>query len=88
MTINTPAGEVPADGRLSDEDRAYLDRTFTYHSPTGDQAGRYVAIRASARIAAETILLMCPPSRERSLALTNLEQAVMWANASVARTQK
>lgn len=44
-----------------------------------------MAIRAAARIAAETILLMCPPSRERSLALTNLEQAVMWANASVAR---
>jgi hypothetical protein len=27
----------------------------------------------------------CPDSREKSLAMTNLEQAVMWANAAIAR---
>lgn len=86
MTINTPDG--PADEpQLSPEDRAYLDRTFTYHPPVGDQRDRYTAIRAAARTTAETILLMCPPSRERSLALSSLEIAVMWANASIARKE-
>jgi hypothetical protein len=28
-----------------------------------------------------------PESREQSLALTNLEQAVMWANAAIARRE-
>jgi hypothetical protein len=28
---------------------------------------------------------LCPESREKSLAITNLEQAVMWANAAIAR---
>lgn len=28
---------------------------------------------------------LCPESREKSLAVTNLEESVMWANASIAR---
>lgn len=27
---------------------------------------------------------LCPPSRERSLALTNLEQSAMWATKAIA----
>ncbi len=27
---------------------------------------------------------LCPESREKSLAITNLQQSVMWANASIA----
>jgi hypothetical protein len=30
----------------------------------------------------------CPDSREKSLAITNLEQAVMWANAAIARNER
>lgn len=30
----------------------------------------------------------CPPSRERALAVTNLEQAVMWANKAISRDVK
>ncbi|MDT2194096.1 DUF7681 family protein [Paenibacillus larvae] len=30
---------------------------------------------------------ICPNSREKSLAITNLEQVVMWANASIARNE-
>lgn len=64
-----------------------LERRFTYHPPKGDQVLRYQAIRDSvhetARIIAETV----PPSREKSLALTHLEEAVMWANAGIARNE-
>lgn len=79
--MSTP--DEPAE--LSAQDRAYLESAFAFHPPTGGKVERHVAVRDAARITAETILLLCPPSRERSLALTNLEQAMMWANASIAR---
>lgn len=68
-------------------EQAYLNRAFTYHPPFGDQPERYVAIRDEAKMLAVNILRMCPDSRERSLALTKLEEAVMWANAAIARNE-
>lgn len=58
---------------------------FTYHAPSGDQPSRYERIRAEARTLAETFNGLCPESRELSLAFTHLEDAVMWANAAIAR---
>lgn len=66
---------------------AQLDNTYTYHAPIGNQVGRYEQIRNSAKALAIVISQSCPDSREKSLALTNLEQAVMWANASIARNE-
>lgn len=62
-----------------------LDARFTYHSPTMEQAEKYTSIRSRAREFAELIDVSCPDSREKSLAITKLEEAVMWANASIAR---
>lgn len=64
-----------------------LETRFTYHPPKGDQPDRYRAIRAQALLMANTIDASCPESREKALALTNLEQAVMWANAAIARRE-
>lgn len=64
-----------------------LENTYTYHAPKGDQPKRYEAIRAKARELAELIEASCPESREKSLANTRLEEAVMWANASIARNE-
>lgn len=60
------------------------ENVFTYHAPTGNQQERYQEIRNKAKDMAKVIEVSCPPSREASLALTNLQQAVMWANASIA----
>lgn len=60
-------------------------RRFTYHAPHGEQPKQYDRIRASVRSVAEMINAMCPENREKALAMTNLEEAVMWANASIAR---
>lgn len=57
---------------------------FTYHAPKGDQPIRYEDIRRHARALAEVIEALCPDSREKSLAITNLQQVTMWANASIA----
>lgn len=61
-----------------------IANTFTYHAPKPGQPERYEAIRAKARELATLLAESCPDSREKSVALTNLQQAVMWANASIA----
>ena len=68
-------------------DAADLERRFTYHPPKGDQAVRYSSIRREAHELARVIDDLAPDSREKSLAITHLEDAVMWANASIARNE-
>lgn len=69
-------------------DQKTIDNNFTYHKPEGDDQAKYTALRAKAKELAELIQEVCPVTREQSLAFTNLEQAVFWANASIARDGK
>lgn len=64
-----------------------LENSFTYHSPKSDQPDRYVALRDQAKELAFAIVRNTPPSREQSLAITNLEQSIFWANAAIARNE-
>ena len=64
-----------------------LENIYTYHFPKGDQPLRYERIRYKAKILAAYINEYCPDSREKSIAMTKLEEAVMWANASIARNE-
>lgn len=64
-----------------------LRRRFTYHPPTAGQPERYERLRAGGLELARLIDGDCPDSREKSLAITHLEQAVMWANAAIARNE-
>lgn len=66
---------------------AELRRNFSHHAPKGDQSERYVKLREKAKELAELALGLCPNSRERSLGMTNLEQATFWFNASIARNE-
>jgi hypothetical protein len=66
---------------------ADLEKRFTYHAPKGDQPDRYNKIRDSCFDLACLIQDLCPESREKSLAITKLEEVVMWANASIARNE-
>lgn len=65
-----------------------IDVNFRHHPPFGTQTARYESIRAKAKELAAEILGSCPHSRERSVALTELETAVMWANAAIARNER
>ncbi len=60
---------------------------FKYHTPTGmNQVARYTEIRRLARTLALTMIELTPVScRELASALTRLEEAVMHANAGIAR---
>ena len=64
-----------------------LENIYTYHSPKDTQPERYERIRYKAKMLAAFINEKCPDSREKSLAMTKLEEAVMWANASIARNE-
>ena len=64
-----------------------LLKRFTYHPPKGNQIDRYATIREKALGLAEDLMGYCPDSREKSLAITKLEECVMWANASIARNE-
>ena len=68
-------------------DQYTIENNFQYHSPKDDQPARYEQIRDEAKRLAETILHLTRPSGEQSLALTKLEEAVMWANAGIARNE-
>lgn len=63
-------------------------KAYTYHPPVNaDQNARYVAIISTANVLAKRFNHSCPTSRELSLAHTKLEEAVMWANAAIARNE-
>ena len=66
-------------------DQSILDRNFKYHAPKEGQPKLYQDIRDKAKELAILINDSVPESREKSLAVTNIEQAVMWANAGIAR---
>ena len=65
-----------------------LKNRFTYHAPQGDQAQKYETIRDYAHQFAFDLCDLCPESRELSMAITHLEDTVMWANAAIARRTK
>jgi hypothetical protein len=64
-----------------------IENNFTYHSPKEGQASKYDIVRNVAKGMAYIIKELCPDSREKSLAVTKLEESVMWANASIARNE-
>jgi hypothetical protein len=64
-----------------------VESAFTYHPPFGNQAARYVTIREHAKVLAKVVLDLTPGSAEQTLALRRIEEAVMWANASIARNE-
>lgn len=72
---------------LSQAQQYEIDTRFTYHRPKGTQPERYEMLRDVAKRFAVNIMEMCPDSRERSLALTALEETCFWANASIARRE-
>lgn len=65
----------------TDED---LDRRFGVRRLSVAESQSCQSIRDWARGLAGHIVSTTPPSREQSLSLTALQEAVMWANAAIA----
>jgi hypothetical protein len=64
-----------------------IENRFTYHAPKPGQPETYELIRNKAKEFAILLDRECPDSREKSLAITKIEEAVFWANASIAREE-
>lgn len=62
-----------------------MEKIFTYHKPKKEQERIFVEIRAKALDLGSYIDSYVPEGKEREMALTKLEEVVMWANAAVAR---
>lgn len=62
-----------------------LSHRFKYHSPDDQKKQRHESIRAGIYEIARTCNDLLPVSREASLCLTKLEEALFWANAAIAR---
>lgn len=58
---------------------------FSFHPATDKTGPEHDHVRRICREAALALLLHVPEGRELSLALTNLEQTMMWCNAGIAR---
>lgn len=67
-------------------DAQELRNRFTYHPPvTQRRATMHEHIRQMCYALAAELDHILPEGREKSLAITNLEQTTMWANAAIAR---
>lgn len=58
-------------------------KTFAYHKPSASGLSTITELREVFSTAHESIMRLCPNSRERSVALTELETSAMWAIKSV-----
>jgi hypothetical protein len=67
--------------------RGELERRFNYHPPVEPgKKERHEEIRDLLLNTADSIVgLTGPSTREQSLAITHLEEAMFWANAAIAR---
>lgn len=62
-----------------------VDHELTLHPPTTDQGQRMDQVRHLAKALAHRAVDVCPPGRELSLFLTELDSALRWAIAAIAR---
>lgn len=61
-------------------------KTCDFNPLTENQKGRVEAIRKAGNALVEVIIENTTVSREQSIALTNIEQGVMWAIKGLSRT--
>lgn len=62
---------------------------FEHHPPSGPEAvAAHQQLRDVLRNAALVVDGILPDCREKSLAVTHLETALMWANAGIARNPR
>lgn len=64
-----------------------LKHRIEYHKPSAEGVAKIATVREAILGCGEVFLLEVPESsgRERALALTKLEEAMMWAIAGIAR---
>lgn len=62
-----------------------IDNRFNHHPPTGKKIADHETWRGGCKALAATLVDLLPEGREKSLAMTALEECLMWGNAAIAR---
>lgn len=60
-----------------------IDKPFAYHKPSADGLARITELREGFSSLQRVIEAFCPSSRQKAVALTELETAAMWAIKAV-----
>ncbi|MYR46608.1 hypothetical protein [Streptomyces sp. SID5910] len=68
---------------MSPED---IEHRFAFHAATtNEKRDAHTSVRQHCRRLADHINETCPDGREKSLAITAIEEAMFWGNAALAR---
>ena len=62
-----------------------IEERVKSHELDGHQVNLVENVRGAIKSLLTFINHTCPDSREKSLAMTNIEEAMFWANASISR---
>lgn len=60
-----------------------IDKPYAYHAPSSDGHLRITQLREAFSDVQKVIDRVCPDSRHKSVAVTNLETSAMWAIKAV-----
>ena len=61
----------------------HIDNPFAYHTPSSFGLARITQLREMFSMTKQVIESVCPESRHRAVAITELETAAMWAIKAV-----
>ena len=61
---------------------------FAFHPADQDKGNRHAEVRELCKQAADVLNHKLPDGREKSLAITHLEEVMFWGNAAIARENK
>lgn len=63
-----------------------IEHRFAFHAATTEEKrDAHTSVRQACRRLADFINESAPDGREKSLAITHVEEAMLWANAAIAR---
>lgn len=69
-------------------DDADIINRFSFHPANQRTAAAHDAVRSMCLDMAEALNKSLPEGREKSLAITHLEEVMLWSNAAIAREQR
>ena len=64
-----------------------IENRFKFHpAATEEKQNAHTSVRESCKVLADFLNDKLPEGREKSLAITHLEEVMFWGNASIARS--